>query len=117
MNKNNHKEIKHAPEMVQHLYTIIKDHYLKRAANDEMAHEVALESCKTLCQHFGGELVYIPKAIVWKLSERDREIYEKFNGHNQRELAKEYGVSVIWIYSLIKRVKKEVLKEQQNTLF
>jgi Mor family transcriptional regulator len=32
-----------------------------------------------------------------KLSRRDRQIYEEFNGTNQSDLARKWGVSLQWI--------------------
>lgn len=55
--------------------------------------------------------------LIWKISQRDREIFADFNGQKHHVLARKYKVSLQWIYSLVKRVKKEELALIQGNLF
>lgn len=66
---------------------------------------------------WGGQNVYFPMGLIWKVSQRDREIFADFNGHNHHALARKYKVSLQWIYSVVKRVKKEELARIQGNLF
>lgn len=52
-----------------------------------------------------------------KLSRRDRQIYDKVNSHNQSELAREFGVSLHWVYKIIKTVRKEDIARRQVDMF
>ena len=61
--------------------------------------------------------VYFPMGMVWKVSQRDREIFREFNGRNHHELARKFGVSLQWVYSVVKRVRKEELDRMQGKLF
>ncbi|MEH5865258.1 Mor transcription activator family protein, partial [Escherichia coli] len=54
---------------------------------------------------------------VWKVSQRDREIFREFNGRNHHELARKFGVSLQWVYSVVKRVRKEEISRLQGQLF
>ncbi|MCN2537284.1 DNA-binding protein, partial [Escherichia coli] len=58
-----------------------------------------------------------PMGMVWKVSQRDREIFREFNGRNHHELARKFGVSLQWVYSVVKRVRKEELDRMQGRLF
>ncbi|MBE8614120.1 DNA-binding protein, partial [Morganella morganii] len=51
------------------------------------------------------------------VSQRDREIFNEFDGRNHHELARKFGVSLQWIYSVVKRVRKEELDRMQGKLF
>lgn len=64
-----------------------------------------------------GKTSIFPMGMVWKISQRDRDIFQKFNGRNQHELARQFGVSLQWIYSVVKRVRKEELDRMQGKLF
>ncbi|MGX2951620.1 Mor transcription activator family protein, partial [Ursidibacter sp. B-7004-1] len=59
----------------------------------------------------------IPKGILVQLSGRDWKIYHEFNGNNHKELARKYGVSVPWVYQIIKRVHKMEVAKRQIDLF
>ncbi|MEN1655852.1 Mor transcription activator family protein, partial [Pseudomonas aeruginosa] len=61
--------------------------------------------------------VYFPMGMVWKVSQRDREIFREFNGRNHHELARKFGVSLQWVYSVVKRVRKEEISRLQGQLF
>ena len=55
--------------------------------------------------------------FFWKVSQRDREIFLEFDGRNHHELARKFGVSLQWVYSVVKRVRKEELDRMQGKLF
>ncbi|HEL5982467.1 TPA: DNA-binding protein, partial [Escherichia coli] len=46
-----------------------------------------------------------------------REIFREFNGRNHHELARKFGVSLQWVYSVVKRVRKEEISRLQGQLF
>ncbi|EIS0892410.1 DNA-binding protein, partial [Salmonella enterica] len=41
----------------------------------------------------------------------------EFDGRNHHELARKFGVSLQWVYSVVKRVRKEELDRMQGKLF
>ncbi len=59
--------------------------------------------------------------LIWpeshKLSKRDETIYQEFNGINHSELARKYGVSLQWIYKIVKAVQKEEMAKRQPDMF
>ncbi|OOF49984.1 hypothetical protein BKK54_07255 [Rodentibacter genomosp. 1] len=78
--------------------------------------ELSSKALKTFQFKCGGLNLYIPK---WKsshqTSDRDKAIIEEFNGINHTELAKKYGLSVQWIYSILRKSKKKQEKAQNET--
>lgn len=74
-------------------------------AGDVAADEVAAQ--------WGGQLINIPKDHHRKLSDRNRQILEDFDGTNHSELARKYGLSTSSIYKLISKLKKERRREAQ----
>ena len=82
-----------------------------------LADQIGEAVANRMMQVWGGQNVYFPMGQVWRVSMRDREIFNEFNGKNHHELARKFGVSVQWIYSVVKRVRKEELDRLQGKLF
>lgn len=59
----------------------------------ELAELIGIESYRKLVEHYGGGFIYICKADTIMKLNRNKEICEKFNGYNHKELAKEYNLS------------------------
>lgn len=87
------------------------------AVDQERAEHIGKAVAERMAAHWGGQNIYFPMGLTMKLSRRDRQIYDKFNGHNQNELAREFGVSVQWIYKIIKAVRKEEVARRQGDMF
>ncbi|BFU65363.1 Mor transcription activator family protein [Rodentibacter abscessus] len=82
-----------------------------------LAQQIAIEVANHIAQCWGGEVIYIPRNLVLLLSERDRKIFNEFNGSNQRELARKYNVSMQWVYHIIKKITKEEIARRQYDMF
>lgn len=87
------------------------------ALDSDQAEHVAKEVADRMAAHWGGQNIYFPMGLSIKLSRRDREIYDKFTGRNHHELVREYGVSLAWIYKIIKAVRKEEIARLQGDMF
>lgn len=78
----------------------------------QQVEEIAERAISLYSSTFGGELVYIPKDSAFLRQKLHKEILAEFNGKNQRELAKKYGLSMQAIYKIIKaqiqRTKAEI---------
>ncbi len=82
-----------------------------------LAKQIGMEVTGHIAQMWGGEVIYIPKNLILLLSERDRKIFNEFNGTNYRELVRKYSVSMQWIYQIAKRVTKEEIARRQFDMF
>ncbi|AWX15214.1 transcriptional regulator [Mergibacter septicus] len=83
----------------------------------ESAREIGIEIAQAISKNWGGSVVYIPRNLIFRLNERDRKIFNEFNGKNHRELAKKYGVSMQWVYTIIKRINKQEIAKRQFNMF
>ncbi len=81
------------------------------------ARHVAQEIADRMAAHWGGQNVYFPMGLSVKVSRRDRQIYDEFNGSNHSDLARTYGVSIQWIYKIVKAVRKEEMARRQVDMF
>ncbi len=64
-------------------------------------------------QAFGGQLIYFPKGTQCDISERDEHLYAEFNGNNQKELAKKYGVTIQQVYKRLRLISERQKENQQ----
>jgi len=65
--------------------------------------------------NWSGLLIYFNKKN--DLSERDLEIYNKYNTRNRDQLCKEYDLSVVRLYQIIKRVRSQEIDRRQLKIF
>ncbi|MEO6917645.1 MAG: Mor transcription activator family protein [Collimonas sp.] len=70
-----------------------------------------------LAEHWGGQVISIPRDYYYKLSDLHLQIYTEFKGNNHMELVRKYGISLQWIYKLIKRVHMREMDKRQPRLF
>ncbi len=107
-----------APELMRDIATtatfILMQDYNQ---DEETAKKIGADVAMAFSKQCGGTQVYIPVGHAVKVSKRDMQIYEKFTGDNHNELAKEFGISVQWVYKVIKKVTKQMQDKQQPSLF
>lgn len=84
---------------------------------DEAAKQIGREVSDRMASHWGGQNIYFPMGLKLKLSQRDRQIYADFTGRNHSELARRWGVSLQWIYKIVKAMGEEEVARRQRPLF
>lgn len=99
--------------IIDHCRTCLIDGGIEPGRADFIATEVS----NRCAADWGGQYIYVPKDFASILSKRDREIYDKFKGNNHSELAKEYNISVVWVYKIIRTVREYDRKHNQPDLF
>ena len=78
----------------------------------ELAELIGLESYVKLTNCYAGCTIYVRKPERIRKQIRDAEIYEKFDGRNYRQLAKEYCLSESSIRKIIRSIEKNIGKFQ-----
>lgn len=91
--------------------------YSAGVADKKQAKTIGNHVAKRMAREWGGQNLYIPHGVLWDIDERDVEIFDKFDGTNQKELAREYGFSEQWIYRIIERVRQAKIDATQQDLF
>lgn len=72
---------------------------------ESIAMKVGMDITKMLFKEFGGTSVYFPTEKMIYKNARDREIIEKFNGFNVKELASNYNMSESYVRAIIRKDK------------
>ncbi len=94
------------PEVLSDLATQICNVLVSRGTEKKQARDVAAVVTEHVLQHWGGQQIYIPKGLQFKLLIRHQEIFRKWNGHNVVELSREYGVSRQRLYQILKKERQ-----------
>jgi Mor family transcriptional regulator len=88
----------------------------KRVCDPERAADIGFEAAEHIRRHWGKQPVYIPAGEAYDLSKRDVEIFNRCN-NNHAELAREYNLTVVRIYQIVKAVRAEMIRKRQGALF
>lgn len=97
--------------------TTVSEALVKFGTAAARAEDIGLLTAAALRDTYGGEQLYIPKALGLAISDRDREIYSKYDGNNTFALSKEYGLTERQIYICIGRIREEETVKRQMRLF
>ncbi|MBT0666362.1 hypothetical protein KI809_18800 [Geobacter pelophilus] len=85
--------------------------------DNETARLAAFQVTEIMRRDWAGTQPYLSKGMAFELTNRDREMYEKFNGSNHEELALEFGMTTRNVYDRIKAIRAEEFKRRQPALF
>ncbi len=91
------------PELLQDLLDKLTVFLVAQGIPEEAARKTAVHTVDEIRKEWGGLNLYIPKCEAKDISERDLEICGRFNGRNHQQLAREYGLSTIRIYQILKK--------------
>lgn len=83
----------------------------------DRAKEIGLKAARKMASHWGGQLVYFPKGAFYELTDRDGELYAKFNGNNHAELAREFDRNLQTVYRIVATMRAEDIAHRQKNLF
>lgn len=104
-------------ETLAEIEDMVARFWLEMGGDSAAATLVAEQFVDEFAKHFGGQLVCWPTDYRRKLSLRELEIYEKFDGRNHTELAAAYGMTERGMYKLIARVRVRVQDANRGSLF
>lgn len=105
------------PELLQDLADQVAIKLVEHGIDMEKAADIGFSSAEFIREHWGGQPLYIPRGAQYEFSMRDMQVFERFNGHNHAALAREYNLSVMRIYQIVKAVRAELIKKRQGALF
>ena len=74
----------------------------------ELAEIIGIDKYLEVVKNFGGSTIYIYKLDTALQPNRNREICEKFDGYNFRELSQEYNLTERTIREIVAPVTKDI---------
>lgn len=105
------------PELLADLADQVAVKLVEAGIDLERAADIGFAVAEHVRNHWSGQSLYLAKGLHYDLSRRDLEIFERFNGRNHEQLAREYNLTVMRIYQIIKAVKAELVRKRQGSLF
>ncbi|WP_316347636.1 Mor transcription activator family protein [Desulfuromonas acetoxidans] len=96
---------------------ILHEGLVENGIDNTIAHNAAMKAVEHFRSHHGGTEFYVPKGQSLIIEKRDWEIWEKFNGHNIDELAKEYNLCSRQIRTIIAKCREQYDAERNLDLF
>jgi Mor family transcriptional regulator len=97
------------PEILSDLEFHVSEALVKNGIVKKQAETIAADMAVYVSQLWGGQLIYFPKSTKFNMANRDVDILKKWNGKNALELCREYNVSRIRLYQILKRPRKKLL--------
>lgn len=61
-----------------------------------------------LSTYWAGQVVTFPKDAQYKLTLKELEIYDQFDGRNKDDLARQYGMTPRGMGKLLKRIREKI---------
>ena len=100
-------------ELVDTVSARLVEHEVPPKAADLIANDLA----DHVADNWGGQVITFPKDLRRKLIMLELEIYERFNGENYDDLAREYGMTVSGMRKLVTRIRAKLARRGQGDLF
>lgn len=83
-----------------------------REEQQQIAEVIGVEAYLMLTKRFGGTSIYIAKAEeILQRKSRDEKIRNEFNGSNYSQLATKYGLTEVWIRTIVYDKAEEIKKK------
>jgi Mor family transcriptional regulator len=105
------------PELLADLADQVALNLRENGIELEKAADIGFAAAEHVRKHWSGQSLYLPKGDHYDISRRDIEIFEKFSGTNHDQLAREYNLTVMRIYQIVKAVRAEMVRKRQGALF
>lgn len=105
------------PELIEHIAATVAATLVDRGIEVGDAKVAGQECAEAVMMSLGGQQIYIPMGKFLKLSERDREIYAKWNGRNDVALCREYNISERHLRRIIEAMREADRRSRQQGLF
>lgn len=106
------------PELLSDLATHAAETMVELLEIDpELAQQAGMELANRMTVVWGGQNIYFPMGISYKVSQRDRQIFSEFTGNNHSDLARKYHCSLQWIYKIVRTIRAEELARRQGDMF
>ena len=105
------------PELLADLADQVTSRLCDRGMTADDAKVIGRAVAEHVRKHWGGMLLYIPNGRAHELSQRDEEIWTRFDGKNHHELVREFKLSEQQIYQIIKKVGAVKRAHSQPDMF
>lgn len=104
------------PELLEQMGQVIYNHLLKNNTT-EQATSTTFAIVENIRTEIGGVQQYIPRGTSYELSQREKKIWNDFDGNNYTELAQKYGITTVRIRNIVKQAIQREMHARQLSFF
>ncbi len=83
----------------------------------EVAEAAGWEIAERFVRDWGGQQVYVPKADSIARGRLYEAVWQEFRGDNHAEIARRHGISTVWVYAIVKRMRAAHRARTQREIF
>jgi Mor family transcriptional regulator len=105
------------PEILEEMAAHLTKFLTERGMDPKAAGEAAFSATEHVRANVGGRVVYIPFGVSYEAQKRWEEIWEKFNGGNVVQLAREYDCTEVHINRILRQMRERKRREVQGDMF
>lgn len=84
---------------------------------DDLASALGNDLADFIADNWRGQTIYFVGDAAFRNSDRDWEIWRRSKTGNAHELAKEFGISYVRVYQIVRRCTDEYRRSVQPSLF
>ncbi|MBX9831871.1 MAG: hypothetical protein K2X78_02355 [Burkholderiaceae bacterium] len=95
-------------ELLSDLFVTAERWLLEQDLAPEAASVTASGLVDHIVNHWGGQVISIPKDVRYMLTMRELEIYDQHTGDNTAELARKYHMSLRGMNKLLNRIRSKI---------
>lgn len=105
------------PEALTELINVLTASMRNQGAGEQEAKQQAIRLALDIADHFGGMQLYVPKGTLLKTLARNIQIWHDFTGDNAKTLARQYGLTEVRLYEIIREQRQLQAAKHQGDLF
>jgi len=107
-----------APELLQDMADHVRAVLVEYGELDQdKASGLGEEAVERIARAWGGSTVYFPKGDYIRSYRKAQDVWRDYNGRNAPELARKYGISLVWTYEIIRKKRDQEKARRQGSLF
>lgn len=95
-------------ELLEELQAVIARQLEEMGTAPDAASVIGSSAVDYLSTYWAGQVVTFPKDAQYKLTLKELEIYDQFNGQNKDDLARQYGMTPRGMGKLLKRIREKI---------
>lgn len=95
-------------EMLEELQAVIARQLEEMGTAPDAASVIGSSAVDYLSTYWAGQVVTFPKDAQYKLTLKELEIYDQFDGRNKDDLARRYGMTPRGMGKLLKRIREKI---------
>lgn len=95
-------------ELLEELQAVIARQLEEMGTAPDAASVIGSSAVDYLSTYWAGQVVTFPKDAHYKLTLKELEIYDQFDGRNKDDLARRYGMTPRGMGKLLKRIREKI---------